>query len=92
MDRFPDSGGPWWPLPAMFALIMLAWALSGCATAPIPGQQPVPEEFLAPCVAEKRPILVNGDFPRALNDRDRAIEACNLDKEAIRRWSKEVSR
>jgi hypothetical protein len=69
------------------ALLGAFLALSGCAMAPIGGQQPVPAEFLVECRAVEREIRTNGDLAKALKDHKEALAACNLDKNAIRQWS-----
>ncbi len=64
--------------------------LAGCATA-IPGQQPVPGEFLAACEAQSIDIRTNGDLARSHRALREALERCNLDKEAIREWSNRLT-
>jgi hypothetical protein len=73
------------------ALLGPLLALSGCFNATVPAQQPVPEEFLAPCRALEREIRTNGDLAKALQDHKAALAACNLDKESIRQWSDGLS-
>jgi PBP1b-binding outer membrane lipoprotein LpoB len=72
---------------AVVLLLFAVLVLSGCAAAPISGQQPVPEQFLQECVAAKRELRTNGDLSKALLDYREALAACNLDKKAIRDWS-----
>jgi hypothetical protein len=72
------------------ALLGAFLGLSGCATTGIPGQQPVPEEFLAQCRAQEVEILTNGDLARSHRALREALERCNLDKQAIREWSERV--
>lgn len=69
------------------ALLGALLGLSGCVTIPTAVQQPVPSEFLAVCRALEVDIRTNGDLAKALQAHKRALEECNIDKEAIRSWS-----
>lgn len=60
--------------------------LSGCATQTLGNP---PDYLLRDCVANTTPIRTNGDLLRRKADLEDALRLCNVDKAALRAWTKD---
>lgn len=62
-------------------------ACSTLSTTPLPQKLRVPEALLAPCLKPGLEGKTNRDLALAYRKRGDALDACNADKDAIRRWN-----
>ena len=79
-----------------YKLVLLAFVLTGCATAPrqcpppevitvsVTERVPVPSPLTASCKAECPPIVTNGDLLLCLQDTRRALADCDRRMSEVR--------
>lgn len=72
------------------SLCLLA-LLTGCASAPQLTALAPPQPLLQDCPHPDLPVATNGDLLRLLRAYEATVEACNIDKRALREWAKKVS-
>jgi hypothetical protein len=74
------------------SLVLAPLLLSGCfATVPVTkaARDLPPLEWLEDCPIPAGAVLTNGDLARQRNDAVASLKQCNIDKAALREWSKE---
>lgn len=71
------------------SLCLLA-LLTGCASAPQLTALAPPQTLLQDCPHPDLPVATNGDLLRLLRAYEAVVEACNIDKRALREWAEKV--
>ena len=72
------------------SLCLLA-LLTGCASAPQLTALAPPQALLQDCPHPDLPVATNGDLLRLLRGYEAALDACNIDKRALREWAEKVA-
>ena len=69
--------------------LCLMASLTGCASATKLTVLPPPLALLQDCPHPNTLVVTNGDLLRLLRAYEAALDACNIDKQALREWAKE---
>ena len=71
--------------------LCLLTLLSGCASAPAQTPLAPPLALLQDCLHPDVPVVTNGDLLRLLRAYEGSLDACNIDKRALREWAEKAA-